>query len=62
MAAETTGRGSTALTSMYAQKAKAAQDTILERGDFRSSRTKRQWPMTIEVELVAKSVSDAPSE
>ncbi|WP_417686163.1 ATP-dependent helicase [Roseibium sp.] len=44
-----------------AQKAKAAQDAILERGDFRSARSKRQGPLTIEGELVAKSVSDTPS-
>ncbi len=44
-----------------AQKAKAAQEAIIERGDFRSARTRRQGPMTIEGELVAKSVSDTPS-
>ncbi|WP_346894317.1 UvrD-helicase domain-containing protein [uncultured Roseibium sp.] len=32
------------------------------RNDYRSARTKRQGPLTIEGELVAKSVSDTPSE
>ncbi|MEP3304444.1 MAG: 3'-5' exonuclease, partial [Roseibium sp.] len=45
-----------------AQKARAAQDAVFERGDFRSSRSKKQGPLTIEGELVAKSVSEAPSE
>ncbi len=45
-----------------AHKARAAQDAVFERGDFRSSRSKKQGPLTIEGELVAKSVSEAPSE
>ncbi|MBD8890558.1 ATP-dependent helicase [Roseibium litorale] len=45
-----------------AQKAKAAHEAITGRSsDFRSAGTRRQGPMTIEGELVAKSVSDMPS-
>jgi DNA helicase-2/ATP-dependent DNA helicase PcrA len=45
-----------------AQRARQANEEAFERGDFRSSRTKRQGPLTIEGELVAKSVSETPSE
>ncbi|MFD1696501.1 ATP-dependent helicase [Roseibium aestuarii] len=44
-----------------AQKARAAQDTVLERGSFKSSRQRKAGPMTIEGELVAKSVASTPS-
>lgn len=45
-----------------AQRAKQAESDTFEREDLRSARTKRQGPMTIEGELVAKSVSDTPSD
>lgn len=45
-----------------AQRARQAESETFERGDFRSARTKRQGPMTIEGDLVAKSVSDSPSD
>ena len=46
-----------------AQRAGKQPDGFSEaRGDFRSARTKRQGPLTIEGELVARSVSDTPSE
>ncbi|GGB36785.1 DNA helicase [Roseibium aquae] len=45
-----------------AQKAKAASSELFERYDTRSSRTRREGPRTIEGELVAKSVSETPSE
>ncbi len=45
-----------------AQRAKQAHAEATSRNDYRSSRTKQQGPLTIEGELVAKSVSDTPSE
>ncbi|WP_244327803.1 ATP-dependent helicase [Roseibium sp. RKSG952] len=45
-----------------AQKARKSQsDDIFGKYDVRSKRTKQQGPLTIEGELVAKSVSDTPS-
>lgn len=43
-----------------AQKARAAQDAVFERGNFSSS-SRRGGPKTIEGELVAKSVSETAS-
>ncbi|MEP3427202.1 MAG: UvrD-helicase domain-containing protein [Roseibium sp.] len=61
---ETFDRGSYSTPGWQrAQRAKKSSDGFSEsRGDYRSARTKRQGPLTIEGELVAKSVSDSPSE
>jgi ATP-dependent DNA helicase UvrD/PcrA len=46
-----------------AQRARQSSSGFSEkRGDYKSARTKRQGPLTIEGELVAKSVSETPSE
>jgi len=45
-----------------AQKARAGGEDYGRRGDMRSARSRAQGPLTIEGELVARSVADKPSE